>query len=173
MQTAQPMVPWSIFTVSDLYWVSTTDIDLSDSNIVSHVKYRRNLPSIRIRCSDSIYEQISFAVENFAIKSSQKVTTLRCTSRRYKERGSSHHRNFKWRFRGQPMNHHGQPMHHHELSWAMISLTPIQCISLDIPKIAPVSTPYPRDTSKFQFMWANCFGSCFWVYAYLDGKCCW
>ena len=116
--------------------LTCTDIDLSDSNIVSRVTYRRqNLPSIQIRCSDSLY----MLVENRACKSS-KVTKFRCTSRRNKVKGSSHHRNFAWRFRRQ----------------IMISVPPIHCIHLDIPKITPVSTPYPRETSKFQFMRANC-----------------
>ena len=115
------------------------DVDVSDSIIVSHVTYRRKLPSrslqsIQIGCSNSNDQLI---VANFDLKSSQKVARLRCACRRHKARGSSHPRKCEWRFRGKPIP----------------SVNPIQCISLDSPGIIPQSIPFPRDTmSKFQFL---------------------
>ena len=114
------------------------DIDLSDSNIISHATYQRkvpsrNLQSIQIGCSDSNYKLI---VANFAFKSSQKVAKLRCACRRNKARGSSRPRICGWRFRGKPM----------------LSLNPIQCISLDVPGIIPHSIPFPQDMSKIRLL---------------------
>ena len=112
------------------------DIDVSDSNIVSHITYQRKLPSrnlqsIQIGCSDSNDKLI---VANFAFKSSQKVARLRCACRRHKASGSSRPRKCGWRFQGKPIP----------------SVNPIQCVSLDTPGIVPHSIPFPRDAmSKF------------------------
>ena len=77
--------------------ITCTDIDLSDPSIISHVTYRKNLPLIQIDRSDSIFKLI---VGNFAFKSSQKVTKLRCACRKHTEKGSRRQRKCGWRTRG-------------------------------------------------------------------------
>ena len=116
--------------------VTCSDIDISGPNIVSHVTYRRNLPSIHISCSDAIYK---LAVVNFVFDSSKKMAELRCACPRNKTVGSNRQRKCEWQFRRESMN----------------DLNPIQCISLDVPEIIPYSTSFSQDFCKFKIILAN------------------